>query len=249
VDALESALAGADQARAALEDAQQRAQALEAELGPLRAERDLVVSERDAALERLTALEVAGQETAARLASLESGQSGGEEQARAAKQAREQLQVELAQERARARMRDEEKEFAEGRVVELEEQVGKLTDELASVQFERDALAVQAEQAAEREQSLIGELEVARASGETAPGAVQQMLAEAVAARDALAEERAHEREEARAAVEAAQAQAQELGARVDQLQRRLAAQEGELLAFRRAAARGGPRRPGEGES
>jgi len=75
------------------------------------------------------------------------------------------------------------------------------------------------------------------------------MLAEAVAARDALAEERAHEREEARAAVEAAQAQAQELGARVDQLQRRLAAQEGELLAFRRAAARGGPRRPGEGES
>jgi len=134
-------------------------------------------------------------------------------------------------------------------VAELEEQLGKLSDELASVQFERDALANQAEQAAAREQSLIEELEVARASGDAAPGALQQMLADAVAARDALADERAREREEARAAVEAAQAQAQDLGARVDQLQRRLAAQEGELLAFRRAAARGTPRRPGEGES
>jgi len=49
--------------------------------------------------------------------------------------------------------------------------------------------------------------------------------------------------------VEAARAQAQELGSRVDQLQRRLAAQEGELLSLRRAATRAGPRRPGEGES
>ena len=75
------------------------------------------------------------------------------------------------------------------------------------------------------------------------------MLADAVAARDALADERSHEREEARAAVEAAEAQAQELAARVDQLQRRLATQEGELLALRRALARPSPRRPGEGES
>ena len=117
------------------------------------------------------------------------------------------------------------------------------------MQFERDALAAQAEQAAAREQSLSEALEVARASGEAAPGALQQMLADAVAARDALADERGREREEARAAVEAARAQAQELASRVDQLQRRLAAQEGELLAFRRAAARGAPRRPGEGES
>ena len=71
------------------------------------------------------------------------------------------------------------------------------------------------------------------------------MLAEAVAARDAMADERARER----AALEAALAQAQDLSARVEQHQRRLAAQEGELLAFRRAAARGGVRRPGEGES
>jgi hypothetical protein len=42
------------------------------------------------------------------------------------------------------------------------------------------------------------------------------------------------------------QAREQDLSARVDQLQRRLAAQEGELLALRRARA---PRRPGEGES
>jgi len=248
-DALEAALAGADQVRAALDEALQRTQAAEAELGPLRAERDLVASERDAALERLTAMEVAGQETAARLASLESGQTGGEEQARAAKQAREQLQVALAQEQARARMRDEEKEFAEGRVAELEEQLQKLSDELASAQFERDALAVQNEQAAAREQSLGEALEVARATGEAAPGALQQMLADAVAARDALADERSHEREEARASVEAAQAQAQELATRVDQLQRRLAAQEGELLALRRALARPNPRRPGEGDS
>src|SRR5678815_4655563 len=97
------------------------------------------------------------------------------DRARAAKQAREQVQVELAQERARARMREEEKEFAEGRVAELEEQLGKISDELASVQFERDALAAQAEQAAAREQSLTEELEVARATSDGAPGAVQQM--------------------------------------------------------------------------
>jgi len=248
VDALEAALAGADEARAALDAAVQRAQAAEAELGPLRAERDLIVSERDAAFERLTAAELAAQETSARLALVEAGQSTGEDQARAAKQAREQVQVELAQERARARMRDEEKGFAEGRVAELEEQVGKLSDELASVQFERDALAAQAEQAAAREQSLTEDLEVARASGSEAPGALQQMLADAVAARDALADERSHEREEARAAVEAARAQAQELASRVDQLQRRLATQEGELLTLRRALARPPPGRPGQGE-
>ncbi|HZJ54349.1 MAG TPA: hypothetical protein VFD38_09445 [Myxococcaceae bacterium] len=249
VDALEAAVAGAEQARGAIDGALQRAEAAEAELGPLRAERDLLASERDAALERLIAIEAAGQEAAARLASLEAGQSGGEEQARAAKQAREQVQVELAQERARARMRDEEKEFAEGRVAELEEQLGKLSDELASVQFERDALAAQAEQAAAREQSLAEALEVARATGEAPPGALQQMLADAVAARDALADERAREREEARSEAEAARAQVHEFSARVDQLQRRLAAQEGDLLTLRRALARPGPRRPGEGES
>jgi chromosome segregation ATPase len=248
VETLEAALAGADEARGTLVEALQRARTVEAELGPLRAERDLIASERDAAMERLTAVEAAGQETAARLASLEAGQGGGEEQARAVKQAREQVQVELAQERARARMRDEEKEFAEGRVAELEEQLVKLTDELASVQFERDALAVQAEQAAAREQSLTEALEAAQAAG-AGPGALQQMLAEAVAARDAIADERAREREEAREQVDAAQAHLQELSTRVDQLQRRLAAQEGELLTLRRALARPGPRRPGEGES
>ncbi|HUM09588.1 MAG TPA: hypothetical protein VLT82_01440 [Myxococcaceae bacterium] len=248
VEALEGALAAADQARTALESAEQRAQAAEAELTQLRAERDVVASERDAALERLTALEASGEATGARLAALEAGQSSGEDQARAAKVAREQLQQQLAQERARARMRDEEKEYAEGRVAELEEQLGKMGDELASAQFERDALAAQAEQAAAREQALIDALEDARVSS-GAPGALQQMLAEAVAARDALADERAHERDEARAAVEAARAQAQELSARVDQLQRRLAAQEGELLGFRRAAAaRAAARRPGEGD-
>ena len=248
-DALEAALAGADQARAALAEAEQRTKAVEAEIGPLRAERDLLASERDAAMERLTAAELAAQEAAVRMASLESAQAGGEEQARAVKAAREQVQVELAQERARARMRDEEKDLAESRVAELEEQVQKLSDELASAQFERDALAAQNEQAAAREQSLTESLEHARASGESAPGALQQMLADAVAARDAIADERSREREEARALVEAAEAQAQELGSRVDQLQRRLAAQEGELLTLRRALARPGPRRPGEGES
>ena len=249
VDALEAALAGADEARAALHEAVSRAHAAEAEVGPLRAERDLIASERDAAFERLTAVEVAAQETSARLALVEAGQSTGEEQARAAKQAREQVQVELAQERARARMREEEKEFADGRVAELEEQLGKISDDLASVQFERDALAAQAEQAAAREQSLSEALEMARASGEGAPGALQQMLADAVAARDALADERGHEREETRAAVEAARAQAQELATRVDQLQRRLATQEGELLTLRRALARPPPGRPGQGET
>jgi len=248
VEALEAALAAAGETRGALDEALQRSAAMEAELGPLRAERDLVASERDAAMERLTAVEAAGQETAARLASLEAGQGSGEEQARAVKQAREQVQVELAQERARARMRDEEKEFAEGHVAELEEQLGKLSDELASVQFERDALAVQAEQAAVREQSLTEALEAAQAAG-AGPGALQQMLAEAVAARDAIADERAREREEAREQMDAARGQVQELSTRVDQLQRRLAAQEGELLTLRRALARPGPRRPGEGES
>jgi chromosome segregation ATPase len=90
---------------------------------------------------------------------------------------------------------------------------------------------------------------MARASGEGAPGALQQMLADAVAARDALADERGHEREETRAAVEAARAQAQELATRVDQLQRRLATQEGELLTLRRALARPPPGRPGQGET
>jgi chromosome segregation ATPase len=75
------------------------------------------------------------------------------------------------------------------------------------------------------------------------------MLAEAVAARDAIADERAREREEAREQMDAARGQVQELSTRVDQLQRRLAAQEGELLTLRRALARPGPRRPGEGES
>src|SRR5262249_11794854 len=126
---------------------------------------------------------------------------------------------------------------------------GKLNDELASVQFERDALAAQAEQAAAREQALTESLESARAAGEAAPGALQQMLADAVAARDAMAQERTREREERRLAVEEARANERELSARVDQLQRRLAAQEGELLAFRRALARAGPRRPGEGET
>jgi len=240
VEVLEAALAGADQARAALDAAVQRAESAERALGPMRAERDLFASERDAAL-------AAGEETATRLAAHEAGQVG-EEQARAAKQAREQLQVELAQERARARMRDEEKEFAEGRVAELEEQVGKLGDDLATVQFERDALAIQAEQAAEREQRLLEALQAAQAEG-AGPGAVQQMLAEAVAARDAIADERAQEREETRAHMEAAQAQAVDLSSRVDQLQRKLAAQEVELLTLRRALARPPPRRPGEGES
>jgi len=235
---------------AALEDARRRVEVLEAAAAAqtqLQADRDLLAAERDAALERVAALEAERQDTLQRLAAFEAGQSTGEEQARAAKQAREQVQRELAQERARARVRDEEKEFAEGRVAELEEQVGRLNDELASVQFERDALAAQAEQGAAREQTLSEALETERASGSlAAPGAVQQMLADAVAARDAMADERAREREESRAAREALEAHAQELSARVDQLQRRLAAQEGELLAFRRAAGR---RRPGEGES
>ena len=102
--------------------------------------------------------------------------------------------------------------------------------------------------AAAREQSLTEDLEVARAAGAEAPGALQQMLADAVAARDALADERSHEREEARATIEAARAQAQELASRVDQLQRRLATQEGELLTLRRALARPPPGRPGQGE-
>ncbi len=240
--ALGDARARVDALEAALEAAGQRAQAGESARDQLLAERDLVASERDAALERLAALEAASQESAARLSALEAGQSGGEEQARAAKVAREQLQRELAQERARVRVRDEEKESAEGRVAELEEQLGRLGDELASAQFERDALAAQAEQAAAHEQALTEALEAARVAGEpAAPGALQQMLADAVAARDELADVRAHEREEARA-------REQELSARVDQLQRRLAAQEGELLAFRRAAARTASRRSGEGE-
>ena len=240
--ALEEARARVEALEVALEAAGQRAQAGESARDQLLAERDLVAAERDAALERLVALETASQESAARLSALEAGQSGGEEQARAAKLAREQLQRELAQERARGRVRDEEKESAEGRVAELEEQLGKLGDELASAQFERDALAAQAEQAAAREQALAEALEAARVAGESAaPGALQQMLADAVAARDELADARAHEREEARA-------REQELSARVDQLQRRLAAQEGELLALRRAAARTAPRRSGEGE-
>ena len=245
VEVLEAALAGADQAQLALESAEQRAQAAEVAREGLQAERDLLSAERESALQRIATLETTSHEAAVRLSAFEAGQSTGEEQARAAKQQREQLQRELAQERARARVRDEEKQAVEGRAADLEEQLGRLTDELATVQFERDALASQNEQAAAREQSLQDELEAARASGEGAPGALQQMLAEAVAARDAMADERARER----AALEAALAQAQDLSARVEQLQRRLAAQEGELLAFRRAAARGGVRRPGEGES
>ena len=118
------------------------------------------------------------------------------------------------------------------------------------MQFERDALAAQAEQAAARAQALSEALEAERASGEAAPGALQQMLADAVAARDALADERGREREEARARRwRRPGPRRRSSPPRVDQLQRRLAAQEGELLAFRRAAARGVPRRPGEGES
>jgi outer membrane murein-binding lipoprotein Lpp len=64
-----------------------------------------------------------------------------------------------------------------------------------------------------------------------------------------MADERARDREEVRVALDAAGAREQELSARVDQLQRRLAAQEGELLALRRAAGRAAPRRPGEGET
>ena len=133
-------------------------------------------------------------------------------------------------------------------MAELEEQIGKLGDELATVQFERDALAIQNEKAAEREQGLRESLEAAQAAG-AGPGALQQMLADAVAARDAIADERVQEREEARAQVEAARAQAAEVVSRVDQLQRKLAAQEVELLTLRRALARPPPRRPGEGES
>lgn len=133
-------------------------------------------------------------------------------------------------------------------MADLEEQLAKLGDELASVQFERDALAVQAEQSAAREQALSEALEAAQASpASAAPGALQQMLAEAAAARDAMADQRSAEREEARQALEVAQVREQELSTRVDQLQRRLAAQEGELLALRRASAHP-PRRPGEGE-
>jgi chromosome segregation ATPase len=246
VEALEAALAGADQAGAALDAAEHRLRETQVAMGQLEAERDLAAGERDAALERLGQLESEREETLARLAALETGQGTGEEQARAAKQAREQVQQELAQERARARMRDEEKEYAEGRVAELEEQLARIGDELASVQFERDALAAQAEQAAAREQALTEELDSARASGEAAaPGALQQMLAEAVAARDAMADERAREREETQAQLETWAERDRELSARVDQLQRRLAMQEGELLAFRRAASR---KRPDEGE-
>ena len=61
------------------------------------------------------------------------------------------------------------------------------------MQFERDAMATQAEQAAAHEQAMVSELEQARA--QTSPGALQQMLAEAVSARDALADERSRERE------------------------------------------------------
>ncbi len=244
--ALEDARARAD----AAETAEQRAQAAEAvrdgllgERNGLIGERDVLVAERDAALERLVALEAQNEQEAARLAALEAGHAG-EEHARAA---RVQLQRELAQERARARVHEEEKEAVEGRVAELEEQLGKLGDELASVQFERDALAVQAEQSAAREQALGEALEAARDIPPLeAPGALQQMLAEAAAARDALADQRTAEREEARRELEAVRVREQDLSARVDQLQRRLAAQEGELLALRRARP---PRRPGEGES
>ncbi|MGZ6059148.1 MAG: hypothetical protein ACXWLP_06790, partial [Myxococcaceae bacterium] len=188
--ALEDARARAD----ALEAAEQRAQAAEAARMGLLAERDVVAAERDAALERLGVLEAEAQESAARLTALEAGQGAGEEQARAARQSRDHVQRELAQERARARVRDEEKENIESRVAEVEEQLCKLGDELASVQFERDALAVQAEQSAAREQALAEALEAARMSS-AAPGALQQMLAEAAAARDELADQRGRERE------------------------------------------------------
>jgi chromosome segregation ATPase len=241
--AAEAALAQANFVEASTAaSAEELALAREA-LEQARASAEAARSERDAALERLAA-------QGARLAALEGEHGTAEEQGRAAKLAREQLQRELAQERARARVRDEEKDAAEGQVAELEEQLGRMNDELASVQFERDALAAQAEQGAAREQALTEALDAARQAESTAPGALQQMLAEAVAARDALADERTAEREAlsaAQRAQEAAEARERELSARVDQLQRRLAAQEGELLAFRRAAARTPPRR-GEGE-
>jgi golgin subfamily B member 1 len=267
--------------REALDESRQRsdalAVALEQAAAAADAERAQAEADLQAARESLAALEAQHREVSERLAAQESAAPPSEDQARAAKTAREQLQVELAQERARLRVLEEERDEADSRVAELEEQSSRASEELASVQFERDALAAQAEQAAAREQVVLQELDQART--QVAPGAIQQMLAEAVAARDALLEERSREREwlgrlerehaalasfaeraqgeldardevvrqsegqlaEAQAELESSRAQLEALTTRVDQLQRRLAAQEGELLVLRRAAARRGP--------
>ena len=267
--------------REALDESRQRsdalAVALEQAAAAADAERAQAEADLQAARESLAALEAQHREVSERLAAQESAAPPSEDQARAAKTAREQVQVELAQERARLRVLEEERDEADSRVAELEEQSSRASEELASVQFERDALAAQAEQAAAREQIVLQELEQART--QVAPGAIQQMLAEAVAARDALLEERSREREwlgrlerehaalasfaeraqgeldardevvrqseaqlaEAQAELESSRAQLEALSTRVDQLQRRLAAQEGELLVLRRAAGRRGP--------
>ena len=267
--------------REELEESRQRSDALFLGLEQARAaadaERAQAEADLQAARESLAALEAQHREMSERLIAQESAVPPSEDQARAVKTAREQVQVELAQERARLRVLEEERDAADSRVAELEEQSSRAAEDLASVQFERDALAAQAEQAAAREQAVLQELEQARS--QVAPGAIQQMLAEAVAARDALLEERSREREwlgrlerehaalasfaeraqgeldardevvrqseaqlaEAQAELESSRTQLEALSTRVDQLQRRLAAQEGELLVLRRAASRRGP--------
>ena len=183
--------------REALDESRQRsdalAVALEQTAAAADAERAQAEADLQAVRESLAALEAQHREVSERLAAQESAGPPSEDQARAAKTAREQLQVELAQERARLRVLEEERDEADTRVAELEEQSSRASEELASVQFERDALAAQGEQAAAREQVVLQELEQART--QVAPGAIQQMLAEAVAARDALLEERSRERE------------------------------------------------------
>jgi chromosome segregation ATPase len=209
-------------------------------------------TERDAAVERAGTLEARLREVSEQLAGL-GGPGSSEEQARAAKAAREQLQVELAQERARLRVLQEEKDAIDALQAELDEQLVRITEDLQTAQFERDALVTQTEQSAAREQSAMQELESERQHLARLESERSSLLAFAERAQDELdAREvavRSAERilAEAEQGLEAARGREEALNARLDQLQRRLAAQEGELSVLRRATSRTAPRDP-EGE-